>query len=256
MQGPKVQALKRQCSRLGLPTSGKKPELIERIQKHQVLSQEPPTPESDPPSDNIQCLVGTFIAADVSDTIGTAREELQKAARNDPLEEKYFSDDRTVIMNHHASFWARMEADLDQLKKEVGSLHRKTDDLERKNENLERKNEELERTDEKLRLQVAALEKATIGFRDFRHRFISTYKRDILNEMDSADWTRIQHGNTVVHSGNIKCDAELYRGQNCRVDQAVFRKLYGVLPGMAITIGRVSPISCYLLPIHAYLTSP
>lgn len=88
---------------------------------------------------------------------------------------------------------------------------------------------------------MTELQRATLGYRDFRHRFISTYKRDILSVTDDSDRKYIQRGNAVVHSGNLKYDAELYSGWNCRNDQSVFRLLYGVLPTLLSQLVSSSP---------------
>lgn len=247
MESLKLKDLKRQSSKLGLPTSGKKSELIARLKSHHTSSKEPPITETGgtetiSPSDTIECLIGTSISADVADIIETARQQLQRAAGNDPLQEEYLSDDRMVITNNHGTFWTRMEARMDRLEHETTGLKHETTGLTQQNQKREQENQKLEQdlkqTTAELRLAITDLQRATFGFRDFRHRFISTYKRDVLQQIDDSDRKYIRHGNAIVHSGNLKYDAELYSGSNCRNDKSVFRRLYGVLPTIAATIGK------------------
>ncbi|CRG92007.1 hypothetical protein PISL3812_09061 [Talaromyces islandicus] len=87
-------------------------------------------------------------------------------------------------------------------------------------------------------LKHKQLERATLGFREFRHRFISVYKRDILGENGGDDRMYIHPGNVIVHGGNCKQDAELYSGHRPRHDHSVFKKLYGVRPETAVNIGN------------------
>jgi hypothetical protein len=147
--------------------------------------------------------------------ISTARTELADAAQHDQLEEEQMGDQIVIANPRSRSFFANMTADMVMLKQKVEKLERET------------------------RFKQEQLELATLGFRDFRHRFISVYKRDMLpHEMDDNDKTDIRSGNNVVHGGNCKRDAELYSGHRPRYDHSVFEKLYGVRPETAVNIGK------------------
>ncbi|QKX56876.1 uncharacterized protein TRUGW13939_03983 [Talaromyces rugulosus] len=212
-------------------------DLINRIRKHQT-STDDRAPTEDPAvqhlsiSDETHCLIAASIPLDAADTIEMAREELENAAKNDHLHEEYLSAG-TVVTNTRGRFWTSMDSQMSEFREELARttvrLDAKTDELQRATARLEMKTNELERT--------------AVGFRDFRHRFISTYKRDILNQSDVTDKNFIQHGNNIVHSGNVKRDAELYTGPYPRHDISVFRKLYGVLPVVATTIEYEPTIS-------------
>lgn len=70
--------------------------------------------------------------------------------------------------------------------------------------------------------KIDELERTALGFHEFRHRFISTYKRDILNDADSKDMQFIRAGNEVVNRGNCIRDTELYQGTNPRSEILTF----------------------------------
>ncbi|KUL91704.1 hypothetical protein ZTR_01428 [Talaromyces verruculosus] len=261
MKDPTVVELRRQCSKRGLPTSGKRTELVARLQSNKPTTKAPirnqPTTEAPirrdlPHSENIQCLIATSIPIDVQDPFEMARESLQNAAEDDPLHEENLHDDTTAITNEHGTFWTRMERDHASLREEFQSMTNElrgvTAELRIKTDQLCAKTDELERLTDQLCVKTDELERATAGFRDFRNRFISTYKRDVLNQIEDSDRNFIKLGNVVVHTGNVKRDAELYNGLNARRDILVFRELYGILPAIAINIGK--PLA---LPSALYL---
>lgn len=254
MKVPTVAQLRRQCSKLGLPTSGKRTELLARLQSHQPTT-EAPLRKDLSHSESIQCLIATSIPVDVQDPLEMARQSLQNAAQDDPLQEENLHDDTTAITNEHGTFWTRTERDHASLREEFRSqtneLRSITDSLRIKTDQLDVKTNELERVTAQLNVKTNELEKVTAGFRDFRNRFISTYKRDVLNQIEDSDRHFIKLGNVVAHAGNVKRDAELYSGLNARRDILVFRKLYGILPANAITIGKppALPVALYLWKI-------
>jgi len=84
---------------------------------------------------------------------------------------------------------------------------------------------------------IADLQKGSEGFENLRHRFISTYKRDKMQEeLLPHEYNWIDDGNIAAHSGNCKYDANLYfRGNRPRKDFKVYNSIYGLPPGVVIT---------------------
>jgi SAP domain len=249
MPGPTVAQLRRQCTSRGLPTSGKKAQLEARLRDHETSKKASTVAiavKETSPSDSIDCLIATSISSDAINPINAARLALQHTIENDPLHQESMANS-TVITNPRGSFFSHVAEDLAALKNDHAAL--KNDHAALKNDHDALKNDHTALKDDHastshaLFARTDELERATVGFREFRHRFISTYKRDILNETDDNDRKFIQLGNRVVHSGNIKRDSELYSGLHQRHDPLVFRKLYGVLPAIAATIGKSSVLS-------------
>ncbi|OJJ79416.1 uncharacterized protein ASPGLDRAFT_39931 [Aspergillus glaucus CBS 516.65] len=68
-----------------------------------------------------------------------------------------------------------------------------------------------------------------------RRRFLSTYKRKKLSIFENFDRHAIQTANQIVHSGDTRLDAMLFRdfgGE--RTDTDVFKKVYGLTPAQVL----------------------
>lgn len=61
-----------------------------------------------------------------------------------------------------------------------------------------------------LKDHVLTLRLSLREYRWVRNRFISTFKRDKLNNADGSDIKIIQEGNLTVHGGDAVVDARLY----------------------------------------------
>ncbi|RPA92402.1 hypothetical protein L873DRAFT_1642335, partial [Choiromyces venosus 120613-1] len=82
-----------------------------------------------------------------------------------------------------------------------------------------------------------------------RNRFISTFKRDKLNNATELDIDIIQKGNTIAYEGDAAVDALLYEGLNRRRDTFAFKELYGLHPADVVKITHKETIN--ILNIHA-----
>lgn len=69
------------------------------------------------------------------------------------------------------------------------------------------------------------------AYKLLRNRFISTFKRDKLGNMNDADKRIIGVGNAWAHGGDVVVDAQLYEGTGGRRDFTAFEKLYGMSAG-------------------------
>ncbi|KAB8215134.1 hypothetical protein BDV33DRAFT_208626 [Aspergillus novoparasiticus] len=104
---------------------------------------------------------------------------------------------------------------------------------------------------------------SAVGCSHIRNRFISTFRRDILDDATSKDWEIIGQGNLAAHDGNFWADAKLYGredivaedGKQCppRDDYHVFKQLYGVAPSFAAIIDYTPTI--LVLEKHATIVS-
>ena len=72
------------------------------------------------------------------------------------------------------------------------------------------------------------------AYKALRNRFISTYKRDVLINQTETDRRILAAGITLTDEGDAVGDALLYQlvGPGARRDYFVFKKLYGLDPGV------------------------
>jgi len=87
-----------------------------------------------------------------------------------------------------------------------------------------------------LEAQVRDLTASLVAYKTLRNRFISTYKRDVLNNATEDDRRIITAGNSWAHGGDAVVDASLYRlkGPGARSDDPAYVALYGVSPTIVL----------------------
>ncbi|KAG0642825.1 hypothetical protein HOY80DRAFT_566069 [Tuber brumale] len=78
-----------------------------------------------------------------------------------------------------------------------------------------------------------------------RHRFLVNYKQSQLGIINEADQKYVNDGNSIVHGGGVKANAELYKDVTLhrRDDFPVFKSLYGCIPQVIWPISRSSTLS-------------
>lgn len=86
--------------------------------------------------------------------------------------------------------------------------------------------------------EVLTLKLSSEEYRLVRNQFISTFKRDKLNNADGSDIKIIQGGNLTVQGGDAIVDAMLYQGLDRRRDSTAYKKLYGVDPLRVLRISK------------------
>ena len=228
-----AKSLKRRCQEQGLPTSGKKTDLIKRLDEHQHKKQEQTPPSDD---DIVDSFASVAIPLNTPDEmIERSREELRTASMADDFEVENV-EGKTVIANTRGSVIAHAAAMSSKIE---GRLSRVENDLANTKNDLTNTTSQLNSKTTELDNKIQELQQVSIGYRHFRQRFLSTYKRDVLCNANDTDLSAIREGNQVVHGGNSKRDAELYSGLNQRTDIAVFKHLYGVLPTTMALIGKM-----------------
>lgn len=118
---------------------------------------------------------------------------------------------------------------LDAVEKELKSLKGLHEEFTRFKEI---KNEEVL----ELQVQVKELRKSCQGYLDIRHRFLDTFRRDILKD-PTAKWTpMIQAGNAADHHGDAVTDVGLF--ESSRNDEVLMVKLYGLTYRQVLALSR------------------
>lgn len=194
-----------------------------RISKQQLNKTLPSKPELSRIND---CVVDSILAvpiqcADDAEMITNARTALQLASQSDNLSIITLSDTVAVANPRGETIMERAD-----------EYRRNRDALKTINErlhNLEQDHQNLKKDYQNLEKGVSSLNSP---FRELRHRFISTYKRDVLQNADRSDHIHIMFGNKFAQFGDCKRDAELYEPSylHVRTDPDVFEQLYGLSP--------------------------
>ncbi|KAL7275212.1 hypothetical protein RUND412_001861 [Rhizina undulata] len=104
-----------------------------------------------------------------------------------------------------------------------------------------------------LKDQVLTLRLSMKEYRRVRNWFISTFKRDKLNNADGSDIKSIQEGNVTAHGGDAIVNALLYKGPDGRRDASAFEKLYGLNPLRVLAIKHKPTIA--VMNTHAGIIS-
>ena len=132
----------------------------------------------------------------------------------------------TTSYEHDSVRWGNSRRGLSLLEsvarhdRDISGLHKKNAAQEQDISSL---------TDEvaRLREEMEVLKMGAEGFDGVRDRFISTYKRDVLDNADQHDRRVITKANVVVHSGDVLMDARIYK-KRIRRDDETFESLYGL----------------------------
>jgi hypothetical protein len=80
----------------------------------------------------------------------------------------------------------------------------------------------------------------SVGFYGIlRNRFLSTFKRDKLQNATPADIGLVATGNVWAYEGNASRDADLYQLLGRRTDFSTYKALYGLHHSVARDIGEL-----------------
>lgn len=105
---------------------------------------------------------------------------------------------------------------------------------------LEKTQERLDKSEVQvadLQNRVKVLAQTSEGYRKIRHRFLDTYRRDILRQVDRQGHSKISGGNQAAHEGDAVADAELYTSGE-RFDEKLLVELYGLTPNQISLLGK------------------
>jgi hypothetical protein len=187
-------------------------------------------PDTNPDENGHAVLVVTTEVPDEHTMIETSQLRLKEAVDTDQLVVENIRGDM-FVGNIAGMEYAQAKADSRPLRDRTKALEESTKALQEEVQQLKIR---VEHTD----MRMMNMEASIDGFRDFRNRFISTYKRDKLSLVEESDHWFIRSGNRFAHEGNFKRDAELYEGMSGRKDDWVFTELYGIDPATVRKIGR------------------
>jgi hypothetical protein len=135
-----------------------------------------------------------------------------------------------------------------ELIKERDDYRSKQEVLTAKVEGLNTKVSLLEDSKEELYGKIRDLSKACNGYLIIRHRFLDTFRRDILKE---KAWTpMIQAGNAVAHDGDAITDASLYE-TNSRKDKSLMHKIYGLSAEQIRSLSKYLSLFLMLSGLHS-----
>jgi len=88
-----------------------------------------------------------------------------------------------------------------------------------------------------LQTRVKELTAACQGYLSIRHRFLDTFRRDILEDA-TARWTSmIQSGNAAAHDGDAVTDASLFE-TGSRRDKNLMGKVYGLSAEQVLSLSK------------------
>ncbi|RPA91662.1 hypothetical protein L873DRAFT_1713016 [Choiromyces venosus 120613-1] len=229
---PKLKDLQKQCKAARLDHRGKIPELIQRLKDHKDREESSPDDQEDPKCDAI--LVTQSKVSSEEETKRDAKDAFGQALAEEELDVKMVMGE-LYVGNPHGPGLAGLTTEVASLKGEVNSLEGEVKDL---------KGEVNE-----LRDHVSTLRLAGQEYRRVRNRFISTFKRDKLDDMTQSDLDIIREGNITAHGGDAAVDALLYEGVEGRQDTYAFEELYGMHPSDVKKITHKETID--ILNLHA-----
>jgi len=123
--------------------------------------------------------------------------------------------------------------DIQQMKKDIGSLKKQGNDRQITNtkqksttETLQKRDTEQQFLNESLSTSVAQLQISSEATKDIRWRLYDSYKRDkVMRELKAS--RTIRAGNLWAHDGNALIDVVLFEHDTAMQDRATYLELYG-----------------------------
>jgi len=223
-----VKQLREKLAALGLSTEGKKLDVIRRLEDHC---------DKQPVISDDQCyqsgcnaiLAATVEEGEDKDMVESSKDSLKAVIETDQIIVENIRDSR-FVGNRHGLVFAEARIKADELESRMATMEKELTVL----------TSQIHQQDSQILQQgskIHDLEHSAANYREFRNRFISSYKRDKQNTADDIDTAWIVGGNHAAHFGNSKIDMTLYDEPNPRKDYDAFISLYGIHP--AVTILRL-----------------
>ncbi|RPA91752.1 hypothetical protein L873DRAFT_1867002 [Choiromyces venosus 120613-1] len=226
----KVEDLREQCRSTGLDTTGNKADLVKRLKNQKKQKNREELSPGDQDDLKYDAILVTKSKTGSEEEMKKGELKVQKV-RGEPF-----------VCN-------RWGLDLAGLEECVGVLEEKTSALEERASAHKLRQCALKDEVNLLWDDVFTLTLCVPEYSRIRNRFISTFKRDKLNNATESDIDSIQEGNIMAHEGDAAVDALLYEGLNGRRDPSAFKELYGMHPADVVKIRHKETIK--ILNIHA-----
>ncbi|RPA92491.1 hypothetical protein L873DRAFT_1709754 [Choiromyces venosus 120613-1] len=229
---PKLKDLQEQCKAARLDHRGKIAELVQRLKDHKDRKESSPEDQEDPKCDAI--LVTQSKVSSEEETKRDAKDAFGQALEEEELEVKMVMGELYVGNPRGLG---------------LAGVQERLRVLEEKDILKDTKIDSLEKNVTELNNRVSTLTLAGQDYRRVRNRFISTFKRDKLDDVTQSDLDTIREGNITVHGGDAAVDALLYEGVEGRYDTYTFEELYGMHPADVKKIMHKETID--ILNLHA-----
>ncbi|RPB05784.1 hypothetical protein L873DRAFT_1832544 [Choiromyces venosus 120613-1] len=229
----------KQCKSAGLDATGTKADLVKRLKNQK--SREELSPEDQDDSECDAILVTQSKTGSEEEMKSEAKDAPGQAPQEEELEVENVRGELFVGNRRGLGFAG--------LPERVRALKEKTSALEERASALKQRPSALEDEVNLLWDDVSTLKLSVPEYSRVRNRFISTFKRDKLNNATESDIDIIREGNTMAHEGDAAVDALLYEGLNGRRDTFAFKELYGIHPADVVKIRHKETIN--ILNIHA-----
>ncbi|CUS11349.1 unnamed protein product [Tuber aestivum] len=231
----KHRRLQRECKEKGLSAGGKTKDLIKRLESKM-------REDSAGPAETVG--EGAECAAILVTETAIAEEEMMKGLAKEALEVALNEDDLCVDGDNNGNMFVGNKVGL-----RYAVSPAKVAKLEQKSKQLKEKIHDLKSDTALLEGRVRLLSLSPQSHNSVRHRYISTYNRDIRRTPTDTDFKFIQLGNQEAHGGDAVADCLLYTETNPRDDFASFIELYGLHPDV---VGRLKLLQTLnLLNLHA-----
>jgi hypothetical protein len=230
-----VHDLQKRCKALNLSTGGSKATLVKRLEDYAKLEAKEQGKSENESNADLECdaiLLTRTDIGDPEDMKSDAKSAFAAALNQEQLEVEVVGD-KFCVGNRRGLDLADLGVRFRLIEEEIVVL--KEDNVALKEDNVV------------LKVKVASLEDRVTSltvslavYKLLRNRFISTFKRDILENADEKDHRIIANGNEWAHGGDAVVDAQLYSGDlaDPRRDVAAFKQLYGLHPLFVMTISK------------------
>ena len=116
---------------------------------------------------------------------------------------------------------------LDDLDKRNADLDTRMAEMDKRNAAMDERNVDLIATVGTLQDELRAMKLSSSAYLEVRNRFISTFKRDKLQNANKQDLATIRRSNIGIHSGDALLDAVAYQ-KRLRRDTETYEELYGM----------------------------
>ncbi|RPB04313.1 hypothetical protein L873DRAFT_1667159 [Choiromyces venosus 120613-1] len=236
---PKLKDLQEQCKAARLDHRGKIPELVQCLKDRKDRKESSPEDQEDPKCDAI--LVTQSKVSSEEETKRDAKDAFGQALEEEEIEVKMVMGE-LYVGNPRGLGLAGVQERLRVLEEKdilkdtnIASLKGKVDSLENNVTELNNR--------------VSTLTLAGQDYRRVWNRFISTFKRDKLDDVTQSDLDIIRESSITVHGGDAAVDALLYEGVEGRYDTYTFEELYGMHPADVKKIMHKETID--ILNLHA-----
>lgn len=221
MPAPSLRDLRKKCRTAGLDDNGSKQDIVDRLQEYEAHN-----------FCEAFLVTKSMIAATEEEIKSNAKKSFEETLQENSLE-VLRERGELYVGNLRGLGLAGLKERMQLVEEEQTSTRAR---LKQKDEEIASLKAEVAG----LNVSVATLKHATQDYKRVRARFLSVFKRDILEIKTPWDKFIIDSGNIIVHEGDVLIDALLYdfNGVGSRTDFFVFTELYDINPQEVLKISK------------------